>query len=210
MSVVRVLVALAHISALPEDSATNTFHFATSTPPVATELDNIETGIENFYLADGGAWGGDSLVEFMSRELSGAATVKYYNLDDPTPRAPIRTETFSFTPPATDNALPEEVALVVSFQGTPISGEPQARRRGRLYIGPINGSANTVDGRPTTAFRNRLRLGAENLMADVNTVWGVWSPTDSAFVTVTNGWVDNAFDTQRRRGQAATARSLFP
>ena len=27
---------------------------------------------------------------------------------------------------------------------------------------------------------------------------------------VTNGWVDNAFDTQRRRGEEADQRLLFP
>jgi len=43
--------------------------------------------------------------------------------------------------------------------------------------------------------------------------WAVYSPTtdavdtiDNAFNDVLDGWVDNAFDTQRRRGPAATTR----
>jgi hypothetical protein len=32
---------------------------------------------------------------------------------------------------------------------------------------------------------------------------------DNGYYPVTAGWVDNAFDTQRRRGKDPTARTLF-
>lgn len=39
--------------------------------------------------------------------------------------------------------------------------------------------------------------------------WRIWSPTNNNSVLIDNGWVDNAWDTQRRRGVEATARTIF-
>jgi hypothetical protein len=39
--------------------------------------------------------------------------------------------------------------------------------------------------------------------------WVVYSPTDDAYHEVANGWVDNAWDTQRRRGYKPTSRTTF-
>jgi hypothetical protein len=40
--------------------------------------------------------------------------------------------------------------------------------------------------------------------------WAVYSTVNMTGVNVAAGWVENAFDTQRRRGRIATIRSVFP
>jgi hypothetical protein len=37
----------------------------------------------------------------------------------------------------------------------------------------------------------------------------VWSQVDQFAVEVDNGWIDNAFDTQRRRGQQVSTKTLW-
>jgi hypothetical protein len=41
-------------------------------------------------------------------------------------------------------------------------------------------------------------------------LWGVHSRKNNNINAVTNGWIDNEFDTQRRRRILATARTLWP
>jgi len=54
-------------------------------------------------------------------------------------------------------------------------------------------------------------IAPRSLLAPTETAggwdWVVYSPTNGNTVNVDNGWVDNAFDTQRRRGLAVTART---
>jgi hypothetical protein len=122
--------------------------------------------------------------------------------------------------------LPNEVALCLSYQAVAISGESQARRRGRIFFGPLCNTANTLSAtgecRPSAALVTAL-CGAATLLATPAATaagdlvhWAVYSPTtdltetiDDAFQDVDNGWVDNSFDTQRRRGRDATARTTW-
>jgi hypothetical protein len=46
------------------------------------------------------------------------------------------------------------------------------------------------------------------VVADSAVKWVVYSPKLDAFAEVDNLWVDNAFDTQRRRGERPTARTV--
>jgi hypothetical protein len=109
--------------------------------------------------------------------------------------------------------MPAEVAIVVSFEALPVSGEPQARRRGRVYIPWLPDTANT-EGRPTQTFIDDLGAAfvAFGAAADasISVDWVIWSPTDNAAVGTARGWIDNAWDTQRRRGFAATSRTNWP
>jgi hypothetical protein len=109
--------------------------------------------------------------------------------------------------------MPPEVAICLSYQAAKISGVPQARRRGRVFIGPLNTSAMGTDGRPATAFINAL-VGAADALKDPAGApdwdWSTWSSFDPTVSTVIdNGWVDNEFDTQRRRGRKYTTRTTF-
>lgn len=214
MAFILCTVTIPRDSALPEDVTVNTFHFTTlSTPPLQTELDAINTALLVQYF---------SIDGFLGSINAGPATVKMYNMADPSPRQPIfdapsGAMTFSTT------SLPCEVALCLSFEALPVSGINQARRRNRVFFGPLGAAEITTTGgyvRPSAALMTAWALFGENLLnasdAAVDWSWQVYSPTtdatgtlQDAFAPVTNGWVDNSFDTQRRRGGKPTARTLF-
>lgn len=209
MAIIRTVVELDSTTGLPEDRATNTYHFDVSATGEAIRS-NIMDLMENLYATEGDA---TPLINMMSNDLcEGTGRVTLYNLDDAEPRAPIDSREFSATP-ASVSGMPAEVAIVVSFEALPVSGEPQARRRGRVYIPWLTDTANT-EGRPTTAFIEGLAESFTQFLeasdASLSVDWVVWSPTSNEAVGVARGWVDNAWDTQRRRGFAATARTLIP
>jgi hypothetical protein len=106
--------------------------------------------------------------------------------------------------------LPNEVCITVSY----FAQRSLPRQRGRIYVGPLNGSAmedTGGDARVTPQCRSDLaaafkRLGAfEDALA-----WAVFSRKDNeARGPIGGGWVDNAFDTQRRRGRDASVRTSW-
>jgi hypothetical protein len=216
MPFIRALVELNNDSLQPVDRSTNTWHFELPDATAPT-LALLTTQLDDFYTSVGGLFG---------PQLTGTGNIKYYNLEDAEPRAPIGTGLVTFTPGA--NGFPSEVAICLSYQGTLVSGESQARRRGRLYLGPLSittGSIDSGDVRVTAAARTTIATAADALM-DSTTIagrrWCVFSPATAgpppwsagtlldAFVTITNGWVNNDFDTQRSRGLRSSARTIFP
>lgn len=215
MAFARALVTLNNDSLVPADRVTNTWHFRTpgAVSAVGTAL---ETLLDTFYTSIGGT---------LSSNLSGSGTVQLYDLEDPEPRAPVFTGAITFSPGA--SGYPNEVAVCMSFQGPIVSGFPQSRRRGRLFLGPMVGTAGSVSGgdyRVSAGTRTTIATAADTLMSDTTTpglIWSVFSPTTAgpspwsaaalgdAFVTVTNGWINDAFDTVRSRGLATTARTVW-
>jgi hypothetical protein len=86
-----------------------------------------------------------------------------------------------------------------------------------VYIGPLGvtvNAANATDvaARPTTASKNTILQGIRKLNTAVNgainLTWVVYSRKLNAFAAVHDMWVDDAFDTQRRRGEAPTTRTV--
>lgn len=218
MAILRAQVALMHSGALPEDIATNTFHFVTEDGVPDTEPPLIATALSSFYTGGHGP-GGINIASFFSTEMAqNGHQIAIYNLADATPRVPVYETTFNLTSAPNGDPLPGEVALCLSFQGAAQSGESQARRRGRVYIGRFD-KDSASSGRPSSSLQQTLAgAGAFLLSESVSAAswsWCVYSPTAAAaadptpFAVVTNGWCDNAFDTQRRRGLAPTARVLF-
>lgn len=207
MSIVRVQAVLDRVTALPQDAVVNTWHFLTTTSPPSNDTrEAIFTALVNFYGAIDGP--------VLSTLLANTARLKMYDIADPKPRAVIDERDFTLT--TTTGALPAEVAVVMSFQATKASGENQRRRRGRVFLGPINtGVVATLTGRTAVVLtaRNAIvsaglgLLTASNAAADWE--WAVYSPTDGAAVAVNNGWCDDAFDTIRSRGEKPQTRSVF-
>lgn len=114
--------------------------------------------------------------------------------------------------------LPLEVAVCVSFTGETSSqpGVPVASRRGRVYIGPLQSNAidTSVDGfpNPSSGIMTALAGAASRLAAlggPGDGWWSVFSRTRWAWTPVESGWIDNEFDTQRRRDLDATTRTLW-
>lgn len=182
--------------------ATNTIHVTGSD---LSELDDAITDWGTFYNSFSSQFG-----NFV--KTTDGLTWKAYDLADPQPRAPVREGARNLSPDNT-GSLPPEVALVLSFQAPKISGINQARRRNRIYLPFLKSSTNGTDGRPTAGVISALVGAATTLLAASGTTWDwvVYSPTigSSSAEPVTDGWVDNEWDTQRRRGRPATSRSIW-
>lgn len=205
MPSIRAQVVLHTVDNVAENFITNTFAF-TGTDPFGDRA-AITAALDAFYTSVGTNILGQGIA-------AGGHEIKYYDLPGPIPNYPLATDVFALAGATTIDPLPAEVALCLSFQGPKTPGFPQARRRGRIYIGPIK-STLTAAGRPTAAcvtnlvnFGNTLLTTISALPSD--TRWSVWSVADQEGVVVTNGWVDDAWDTQRRRGIDRTSRTLFP
>lgn len=201
-----VLVTFGMDSGLPEDVSVNTWSFTTELASDVPTAQAIAPVIQGFY---------QPLQAYLSPAIANVVTLRFYERDDPEPRIPYYNTSFSINTGAGEE-LPSEIALCLSFHGEPVSGLPAARRRGRIYIGPLGGSAAPSSGpsRPVQAFIDLIRTRALAVKAASAASggifqWTVWSTSDAAPVPITGGWIDNAFDVQRRRGLAATARNTW-
>jgi hypothetical protein len=199
----KVMITIPMTSGLPEDAAVNTWHCDALSLPGGYE--DFVDELEVLYREIGDLW--STKVD----DTKVRATV--YRMADPTPRAPVFTRLLTGLTKGSA-ALPPEIAITCSFQGERTSGESQARRRGRVFLGPLSTVwTSTTD--PTVAAANLTKIsnafnafvGASDISATFD--WCVYSPSDASLVPVNNGWVDNAFDVQRRRGTDPTTRSLW-
>jgi len=130
---------------------------------------------------------------------------KAYDVSRPKPNYPVyEKETGGGT--AGVAAMPREIAMCLSFY----AGTNQKRRRGRLYIPAFWGVATgALPERPTAAHRDKVGTLATILqdLGGVDVDWSVWSGVDGQARAVTNWWVDDEWDIQRRRGLRGTTRS---
>lgn len=202
MPIYRTQVTIATEDNLAANYATNTWHCLA---PDAVELALWHSALVTFYQAI------DNQMSILVRGTNGLM-MKSYDLADPEPRAPVLTFEADLSPAGPP--LPTEVSLVLSFQADQTSGVRQARRRNRVYLPFLNTSANASDGRPLPGTITAIRGAAANLLQSSGPdqsswQWVVYSPTDNQIDLVNNGWIDNEWDTQRRRGRVATSRTTF-
>lgn len=205
MADLQAQVILGTDTNLPEDFVVNTWAFSTLQPaPDLTPAEVIRDGLHAFY-------GG--IDTYLSPFLIGWVQIKIYDINAPKPRVP---EHDFLTPNVItpgSSPLPEEVAVCLSFRGVLVSGQSPARRRGRVYLGPLTYTALQGD----VSNRQRVDPGfledISTAYADAQTIWSagdvvhsVWSRRNDDLVPVTYAWVDNALDTQRRRGPAPSQR----
>lgn len=181
---------------LPEDITVNTFHVQAATlngTMLTTAWEDFMNDIQGLF--------GDVVA-------GSGHLLKVYNLADAEPRAPVHEGSWAFGVAPSGETLPTEVALCVSYRGERISGTNPRRRRGRMYLGPLNDSSN-VSGRPNSTYIDAimdafvtfdLTLGTEGHQ------FVIYSRVDEGPVYPTLAWVDNAFDTQRRRGYTPDTR----
>lgn len=214
MAQIHAQITLPYTTGLPEDVVSNNLYFATVAAPTPEQIQAIYDGIVAFY---NDVLGTRTLASFLSPTISrtaDACTIKLYDIAETPPRQPISEETFTLGTVPGSTAMPQEVALCASFRAAYVSGQPPARRRGRIYVGPFApGAATTTGDRPHANLMDRCMLGMQELYAltDAEAVdWCVYSTVDNIARVVTTVWVDNAFDTQRRRGLNATSRITAP
>lgn len=218
MAILRAQVQFQGKSGKPEDVVVNTWHFDSASSDDAA-VDVIRDQLVAFYnTATTGTPSGGPIAEHLSEWLSrtaNASKIKVYDLADAKPRV-ARERSFTLGPSLTGppTELPAEVALCVSFY----AGQNRPRYRGRVYLGPFVTTANqeeTTGGgqrsAPTASLVDRCAGALKRLIQDPLTQnLAVYSEMDNVARVVTNGWVDDAWDTIRSRGQAATRRVLVP
>lgn len=221
-------------SGLSKDRFVNTFAFTgASGPATVNAAVNTAWRLRDFYRGVSG--GGTALELFLNGQMSRKVLVKVYDATASHPRPILYQNTFELGG-VSDHALPEEVALCLSYY----SARNLPRLRGRLYIGPLNvfAAATTADARPAQSFLTSMHDAASRLLlagpdalpigwfddpyptgSIAETVsWVVHSRLGSGtkaapvpeFNLATAGWIDNAWDTQRRRGAQPTTRLNFP
>lgn len=235
MSIIRSVVSFGGVSGLPDDVFQNTFHFDDNDiEATAVVTAEIGAALNRFYCA-APAGGTQAIMNYMPGPiLSGSARVDHYQLDiDGNAGSPIGYSDLLGFDPGDGPALPHEVAACLSFRAYIDDAIPEeipagpvgpagdlrlrSRRRGRIFHGPLsNAAVTTADGRArlAPAYQINLVQAGEALMNDAGLAadsvdWCVYSRVDGLARPVTGGWVDNSFDTQRRRGIAATTRAPF-
>lgn len=223
MAVTKAVVNLAALDGVPENAVLNTFFFNDTGGGTDAQ---ITDALDRFYNDVHAATA--AIGDYISRSVNRAAdacSIDLYTMpavDGPT-GSPRSTTTFTLEGTDAGNVtLPSECAAVLSFAadlaGIPEESgvtRPRARRRGRVFLGPLNSNATDATAGATTP----LRLGTPFLevctaAADVELEpgslgdweWCVFSQTDWVARPVETIWMDNAFDTQRRRGVEATFR----
>lgn len=226
MSNMLASVVFSHRSGLVEDQVVNNFAFITAgTPATSGELSDISTVLESFYNDVHGAMT-NSLATYLAPSISRSELpqIRHFQLDghlDGTAHgSPVRTDVLtSLDATGLSTGLPAEVACCLSFHasygGDPeFSGtsRPRARDRGRIYFGPLISSLANTDGttgrvKPAASLIGDLVLAGQFLRDDADTRWCVWSRAAARLVDVTTVWVDDAWDTQRRRGEKATLKT---
>lgn len=233
MAVLRATVAFEHVSGLPRDRAVNTFHVNGSTAPAT--LQTIIDSLIRFYNLPAveqnpalSAWLASTLTDFV---------VKVYDVTVEPSGPPLAVSAPVARVGATNQSnLPAEVAACLSYQGTPAAGLVQSRRRGRIFFGPLNSNAMVQaqgqPAKPNPIMNALLRAAYMRLTTDIDPVGelviysrpfpgrpeGRFSKSGKPLkplparpgstVDITQVWTDDAFDTQRRRGERATAKTF--
>lgn len=211
---IRAQVTLPYTSNIPKDCITNTWYFS-GWPAVSftDAADAAAAGLVQFYDT---VYVTAGCATYVNR---GGAFCRCYDMSTPEPRVPYEPSFTLSTANTQQTAIPTEVACVLSFQADKEAGEPQARRRGRIYLGGVtNGVGQWIGNNPSFPVFDAVALNAitsaaedlADLIIGEEATWVVYSPTNGTWAQVTNGWVDSSPDTQRRRSVEATSRTLWP
>lgn len=110
--------------------------------------------------------------------------------------------------------MPQEVAICASERSITDTTLPRRRRTGRQYIGPWNLRAmhqGTGNPKPDAATILAVAESSEYLASQsgAGSDWVIYSRAAGAVSVIDYGWVDDEWDTQRRREIDATARTTW-
>ena len=205
MSIFRLMSILQGASNDPKDRYVNVLHLNADAGLDADDVaTTIATAMEPFW---------ETVDTYIPQSVT-RQEFRLYNLDDPEPREPTYMLPLS-TPTSTAPALPYEVAATLSFYAT----RNIRSYRGRIFLGPLTqdivvpGAVN-ADPQILPTARQEIVDAFIDMCQDIKDAGtpgsvrvGVYSPTDGVIREVTDCWMDNAFDTIRARGTAASART---
>jgi hypothetical protein len=208
---VKTQVVLQGASNLPEDRFITTWHFNPTAADLAAAAVIIGPALASAIGTTSNV-NADGLHQYLSEFVLRPFTMRHYDMAQAEPRVPyVQSYTLpAYTTGTTVKDLPEEVACCLSIVGAP---PVTARRRGRLFWGPLNTLAITdastaLPVRISPTFRTQAAT-ALLALAGGTSAWSIYSPTNDNLVPVVGGFIDNACDTQRRRGPDASARTTW-
>lgn len=214
MTSYQAVLNLPYKSGLPRDVSQLTFAFNGPSPSSGV-YDEITARVQS-WINVMPPTGSAALSRYISQVVDRPKCfIEIYDISSLPAGPPKHRHQFTLGTSASGQSLPLEVALCSSFQGDRVGVEPQRRRRGRVYLGPLNVAAmggTADDPRPATDLMTNLRLASAELAYENGNdgiTWCVWSRKDDLLVTITNGWVNNEWDTQRRREGRETLRQLW-
>jgi hypothetical protein len=210
---IRALVVLQGVTLLPEDQYVNTWAFDCNDglAPDGADYDDVEDALSEFYNINT-TLTNSAIATRLSKSISRTeCELRMYHMGQAPPREP-EVRPFALAAAVDTDPLPSEVAIASSFY----SGRNLPRQRGRVYLGPWQRTVvvtNQTIARPTTEILQTIESASERLAARAGlTTWCVLSSSvapGGALLPIDNGWVDDAFDTQRRRGEAPTSRRAW-
>lgn len=142
--------------------------------------------------------------------VAAPVTTKIYATSGPPPHHPLANKTKNPAGAPIVSSAPREIALCLSYYS--LFNSPGDR--GRLYI-PLawitkaTGGGVPLSMRPAGSHQSSVMLLVTDMFKSLTTAgaqWGFWSTSDNAFKAVTNYYVDDEWDTVRKRGLRPTGR----
>lgn len=212
----RVQVSLQDVSGLSADEYINTIYLANgpANRPAPVWAD-VATAVTDFYF---------QIKGYLSSTISGNLNwIRIYDTAAVKGSPPIFEQQMNLrgsgsNPGAGQTPMPNEVSCCLTYHAAhPPIVLPRQSWRGRIYIGPLNATAVSADAstgssRPDPAFRANLVAAAivlERKLANVVLAeWVIASNKHDYVMAIDNFSVDDAWDTQRRRGSAPTVKTM--
>lgn len=225
-------VTLNRVSGIPEDACHNGFWFVNNAPSATSEeMDDITGWLTDFYNQVNSP-STIALAGFISAPISRVTDAHRFTFYDREMvvgqglGAPVRETPWTLGAVSGNPfTFPSECAVVLSThasapdvpENAPGGARPKARHRGRVFVGPLNSNTAATVGATqevvvSQPFRDVLAAAALGLIADSTAggnPWSVFSRRDLVLRPIVGGFVDDAYDTIRSRGQDATVRTNF-
>jgi len=216
------------------DTMSNHFVFETDDTPPYPNIGAAFSAIESFYSSIG-TGGGAPLSFYMPRSLdfgTSHSIITAYDITghlNGTPAgAPVAMENFVFgggTAPSDSHPCPEGCAATLSYRadyGSDVEfapgARPRARDRNRLYI-PINSTTLQLDTTTkrteftpsfiTDCLASMFTLSNTHTSGGTHYNWRVWSRKAAAVKVITELWMDDRPDYQRRRTDPTPGSRTF-
>lgn len=229
----RVQVVLPYGSNLPRDVAVNDFCIVQGSAgptPVPDDIAAITSkwtpALTAFYNDDAGTTGVPiaQMIGPIVKRSAGACQIKYYQIGAPAGTPPYHIDTFELGPTGASSQVPLQVCIVDSIYSTHVGLRtgvllPLARRRGRIFLGPLNNASIVETGVPLTTSQVRQSVvdqsqqlaDSNNLESgddtdDTHSSWCVFSRSGNDVSPVNHGWCEDTLYTQRRRIERTATR----
>lgn len=210
MPLVRAEVTTQCSDSIPADFCTNVVYHQIDTVGFGVLPVDWDNHADEILGCFNGTTGATPFFGYSDRRIN----VKLYDMADALPRAEKSNRTWTSAGITTESALGiRQGAVVLSY----FAGRNLPSLRGHIYLGPFGG-AELAHLRPQPTLLAQV-LGLGQALFDVgganvsHEVFSVWhnkvKRAEPIHTTVTDYWVDNSWDVQRRRKTKATARSVL-